>query len=91
MIPLLDEDFKIHGTQIFIKYETGVRKVFNLRNFTTKEKDVTFCNKQTKSGYKIYNKGLFYEFILVEAKLSKQLRHQKDFFNNFEKDSILTN
>lgn len=65
--------------------------MFNLPNFSKYETEKVFKNKQTISGYKIYNKGLFYEFTLVEARMSRQLRHQGSFFNNFEKDSILTN
>ena len=51
-------------------FQNGQRKVFNLESFSNTKKDNLFKNKIVKSGYKIYNKGLCYEFILVEAKLS---------------------
>ena len=70
MIPLLDENFVINGVQIYITFQNGQRKVFNLDNFSNDTQDNLFKNKITKSGYKIYNKGLCYEFILVESKLS---------------------
>ena len=42
--------------------------IFNFRNF--EYDDFEYKNELTDSGYKIYNKGFYNEYILVEARLS---------------------
>ena len=72
--PLLNDELTIGGAQLFIKLENGLKKIINLSNFNQKyDYDYVFRNRLTKSGYKVYDRGLCYEFILVEAQLSNYI------------------
>ena len=50
------------------------------------EKGFLFKNKLTRSGYKIYNRGMHYEFFLVEAHLSEDIKFQREIFTYYEKE-----
>lgn len=59
-----------------------------MKNFTND--DYINSNKLTCSGYKIYNPGFVNNFLLVEARLSKYILKQINFFNIFEKEELLS-
>ena len=97
MVPLLDKHFNISGLQLYINtkpstsapadnYRSSDQKVISLKQFSHKKGDYTFRNTTTKSGYKIYNRGLCDEFVLLTAKLSNTVVSKQDYFSNFEKE-----
>jgi hypothetical protein len=52
--------------------------------FGRDEEHYLFRNKLTSSTYKIYNRGMHYVYFLVEAKLSDDVRAQRDVFTYYE-------
>ena len=71
LMPMLDHNFNIKGTELYIEILNYKNMIINLENFNID--DYIDQNRKTSFGYKIYNKGFPNEMILIEVKLSELL------------------